>query len=261
MPETGLPLKSYHLFQHRGRHYCLNVDEMQAQALSKPETSLLESCSAAPDAQLSTEQITLLQKLRLWGDDAKQTQPKPLEPATAPLPVISLTLILTEECNLGCVYCYGQENNTGRMSQATALRAIDWFVGQAGNVQDLNVTFFGGEPLLMFPLMKKVADYALAKAKAASKEIAFQITTNGTLLDEEIIDFLKEYQVRVLVSLDGPKEIHDAQRPFPDGRGSYDLLLPKIQKLLAAIPQAVAHAVIFPLLLQKTSRSPMLGLT
>ena len=92
--------------------------------------------------------------------------------------------------------------------------------------------------------MKAVVAYAETRVQEIGKQVEFHTTTNATLLDDEQIAFIKEHQLRVLVSLDGPKEVQDAQRPYANGQGSYDFIVPKIKKLLAAVPETAGHAVL-----------------
>jgi uncharacterized protein len=130
------------------------------------------------------------------------------------------------------------------MSEATAFQAVDWLLARSGPMKQVQIGFFGGEPLLRFPLMKAVVAYARRQAAVAGKRVDFHVTTNGTLLDEEKVSFIKDEKLSVMVSFDGPREIQDAQRPFADGRGSYDAILPGVRRLLAAVPKVQGHAVL-----------------
>ena len=138
----------------------------------------------------------------------------------------------------------GTYGGGGNMNQKTAFQAVDWLIEQSGKKKKIHVGFFGGEPFLAFPLMQEVTEYAGKKAREADKTVEFSVTTNATLLDDEKIAFIKEHDISVLISLDGPKEIQDAQRPFADGRSSYDVAVPKIKKLLKTCPKIEGHAVI-----------------
>ena len=106
------------------------------------------------------------------------------------------------------------------------------------------MSFFGGEPFLNFPMMKAVTEYSRRRVQEVDKAVDFLVTTNATLMDDEKIAFIKEHRISVMVSLDGPREIQDTQRPFADGKGSYDVIVPKIRKLLEKCPETPAHAVI-----------------
>jgi uncharacterized protein len=158
---------------------------------------------------------------------------------TAPLDIPLKTLILhvAESCNLRCRYCYHAEKENGQgpqrqMSRDVAVRAVDFLFERSGGLEDLVLVFFGGEPLLNFETMRCVAEVAQEKATAAGKRVHFALTTNGTLLTPEIVDFLEEKDVSVTVSLDGFQEIHDRYRRFPDGRPSYGVILPRVSHLI-----------------------------
>jgi uncharacterized protein len=129
------------------------------------------------------------------------------------------------------------------MEEKAAFQAVDWLIEQSGKMKKIHLGFFGGEPFLKFPLMKAVVEYAEKRVKEVEKEIDFHCTTNATLLDDEQIAFIKEHSILVLISIDGPREVHDAQRPFANGKGSYDSIVPKIKKLLAVLPDTPGHAV------------------
>ncbi|HEX7524646.1 MAG TPA: radical SAM protein, partial [Candidatus Deferrimicrobium sp.] len=171
--------------------------------------------------------------------------------AHPPLRLRSLVLMLTTSCNLACRYCYEDReegcsspaggggapremsleslrrgvaylldhDGQGRPSAAAGREATGSFAAAAGKV---SVTFFGGEPLLRFPLIQAAVGEARRMASERRKEISFSITTNGTLLTREIAVFLKENGISVCLSIDGPREIHDRNRPYASGRGSYE---------------------------------------
>ena len=141
-----------------------------------------------------------------------------------------LILGITEKCNLNCSYCcysghfVGQRTHSQRsMSWETAQQAIKYYIehDQAGD-GSCPISFYGGEPLLEFPLIKKCVDYATEKAKELGKTPRFAISTNGTLLSDEVCDYLVEHEFLVMVSLDGPKVSHDRYRVYPNGEGSFD---------------------------------------
>jgi len=156
-----------------------------------------------------------------------------------PVPLDTLVLHITDSCNLACAYCY--ESSQGRpsekrevMSYEVARRAVDFLFERAGNLEKLVLVFFGGEPLLNFKLIEPLVEYAGNKASLNQKKITFSITTNGTRLTPEIIQFIVQNQICVTVSIDGPEEVHDLYRRFPDGSPSYNMILPNIRNLLRA---------------------------
>lgn len=120
------------------------------------------------------------------------------------------------------------------MSEETARRAIDFLVENSGRRRNLEVDFFGGEPLLNFDVVKKTVAYARSIEKEHGKNFRFTLTTNGMLIDDEVIDFVNRECDNVVLSLDGRKEIHDAERKTTDDKGSYDTIVPLFQKLVRA---------------------------
>lgn len=240
-------IKPYHLVQHQGSWQLINVEGMFAEPIDEAAASMLARIAAEPVMQLEPYMQEQLGKLGLLtageGQAAKAKQAK----KTEAYPVINISLFLTQSCNLNCVYCYGDGGGYGTggsMEEQTAFQAVDWLLAQAGKIKKLHIGFFGGEPFLNFSLMKEVVDYAEKKVQEIDKQVAFHTTTNATLLDDEKIAFIKEHQINVLISFDGPKEIQDVQRPYANGEGSYDATVPKIKKLLAALPETPGHAVL-----------------
>jgi len=150
--------------------------------------------------------------------------------------VSALTLQVTQQCNLRCEYCVysGGYHNRGhannRMSRETALKAIDFLFTHSKDAKRLNIGFYGGEPLLEFKLIKECMEYAVKKSEG--RLLTFGITTNGTLLNDEIADFFEKHDVAVLISLDGPKEIHDKNRKQNiSGCGSFDTIMENLGRL------------------------------
>ncbi len=153
-------------------------------------------------------------------------------------PLSSLCLMLAEDCNLRCDYCFvtgGQPKRTGRrMTADTARAAVDFLLARAGGMESLHLSFFGGEPLLNFPVLAETTRYALQRAKEEGKSFQFNITTNGTIFNNAILDFLAAHlDVSLLVSLDGGAEIHDRHRRFFDGKGSFGVASSALWTLLA----------------------------
>ncbi|PWU08815.1 MAG: quinohemoprotein amine dehydrogenase maturation protein [Terriglobia bacterium] len=171
-----------------------------------------------------------------YGDRAVE------QPAVPQLtfPLQRIVLNVTNQCNLACGYCYEYsadkitktDGKPKYMDLQVAESAIDMLIRESAQRPKIHVTFFGGETLLNFPLLRAAADYATRKSAEAGKHVDFSLTTNATLLTEEVIDFLSDYRVGVTVSIDGDRELHDRMRIFHDGRGSYEVILPKIKMLL-----------------------------
>ena len=174
----------------------------------------------------------------ILSGELKQAFPRLPEPD---FPLQRIVLNTTNQCNLACGYCYEYsedkiaqtKDKPKYMSEEVAQAAIDTLIRESAGRPLLHVTFFGGETLLNFPLMRSSVLYARRKAKEVGKEVDFSLTTNATLLTEEIADFLAENRIGVTVSIDGDKELHDRMRTFHNGKGSYDIIAPKIKMLLA----------------------------
>lgn len=147
-------------------------------------------------------------------------------------PITKMELFLTEACNLQCNYCFVATKKTyKRMSKEVAQRAIDFLMKESRNEKEVSITFFGGEPLLIFPLMKFVAEYTTEKASQLGKEVKFACTTNATLLTEEHLRFAQQYGFLYLLSIDGVKEVHDKYRVKANGQGSFDDIMKKLPML------------------------------
>jgi uncharacterized protein len=155
-------------------------------------------------------------------------------------PLQRVVLNITNQCNLACTYCY--EYSADRIAQTAgkpkymqaeiAEASVEMLLHESGGRPNIHVTFFGGETLLNFPVMRTTVEYARRRAAELGKQIEFSLTTNATLLNEEIIEFLSENRVGVTVSIDGDRELNDSQRVFHNGKGSYDVIVPNIKKLL-----------------------------
>jgi uncharacterized protein len=156
------------------------------------------------------------------------------------IPLQTLVLNVTSKCNLACTYCYeyGEDRIVDEgtkprfMDEATATKSIDFMFAESGDSRIVHLTFFGGETLLNFRMLQKALAYANEKAAQLGKEVDVSLTTNATLLREEVIDWLVANRVGVTVSIDGPREQQDRFRVFKNGLGSYDVVLPRIRMLL-----------------------------
>jgi uncharacterized protein len=163
------------------------------------------------------------------------------EPLPESFPLQTIVLNVTNQCNLSCQYCYefGEdkvatpEGKPKFMAWETAKSSVDYLFAESQGRKSVHITFFGGETLMNFPLLKQVVTYARSQAQELKVNIDFSLTTNATLLSPTIIEYLAENAIGVTVSMDGPKEMQDKFRVFSNGRGSYDIIKPKVQNLLA----------------------------
>jgi len=155
-------------------------------------------------------------------------QPEPERALTTPV-VKSLCLHLAHDCNLRCAYCFGSGGGfggeRGLMSETVAKAAIDFLLQSMGSRRHGEVDFFGGEPLLNFPVLEAAMAYARFRQREAGKELRFTLTTNGVLLTPAIREYLNREQISLVLSLDGRPEVHDRMRQYADGSGSYQEVL------------------------------------
>ncbi|HLJ45308.1 MAG TPA: quinohemoprotein amine dehydrogenase maturation protein [Bryobacteraceae bacterium] len=214
------------------------LDELGARPV--PEAELRQKLSNRFPADELVQTISELRRVRAISENGVPKAPKQMPPENFPL--TTMVLNVTNQCNLSCTYCYeyGEDKivdtENGKkpkfMNEATARESVDFLFRQGALNRAVHLTFFGGETLLNFPVLKSTVAYARRKAEELGKQIDFSLTTNATLLRPEIIEWLVDNQIGVTISIDGPKEMQDQFRIFKSGVGSYDIVAPKIRELL-----------------------------
>lgn len=149
--------------------------------------------------------------------------------------VKALCLHIAHDCNLACQYCFAEEGEYhGRralMSFEVGKKALDFLVANSGSRVNLEVDFFGGEPLMNWQVVKDLVAYGRSLEEPYNKKFRFTLTTNGVLLNDEVLEFANKEMANIVLSIDGRKEVHDKMRPFRGGQGSYDMIVPKFQKV------------------------------
>ena len=151
-------------------------------------------------------------------------------------PIKAMCLHVAHDCNLRCKYCFASTGDFGGgrklLDEETGKQAIDFLLKYSYGRKNLELDFFGGEPLMNFDVVKAVVEYARSKEAEHGKNFRFTITTNGVLLDDDKIDYINREMSNVVLSIDGRKEINDLLRPTPNGSGSYDVIVPHYQRLV-----------------------------
>jgi uncharacterized protein len=244
----------FHAFEGGGQNYLYLVPSAAIFALEDLSGAVLELLK---DRELTREQIIGELLARGYAspsieetlDELHQAhaialgegfvEPR-LESPQQPFPLQTIVMNVTNQCNLSCSYCYeyGEdriatpEGKTKFMSEETARSTVEFLLNQSPGRRMVHLTFFGGETLLNFKVVKSTIEYARTRAAEMGKYIDFSMTTNATMLTSEIISFLAENNVGVTVSIDGPKESNDRFRVFHNGKGSYDVIAPKIKELV-----------------------------
>ena len=244
----NVTLKEYHIVERNGEHCLFRVRDMAALPISKTLAETFLHIMPGPGVLIPDAVMQTLRACGLPVDEASEAAAPAAPVKLATRPVVNIFLFLAQACNMHCVYCYGNAGEYGHrgvMSEETALASVEWLMENSLDAKKIYVTFFGGEPLLKFPLMKQVIAYAKEQAATRGKDVKFNLTTNATLLTNKVITFLKAEQINPLISFDGPAEIQNRQRPFKNGRGSYNRVYANVQKLRAVISNLTARATVY----------------
>ena len=246
-------LGEFHRFQAAGANFLYLVPAGAIFAVDQAVGKLIDSLSASP-----LPHSQLVQNLQAQGIEqdaaeelvaemyhanvivAEDSTPEKPQALPEVFPIQTLVMNLTNQCNLSCQYCYEfgadkvatPEGKPKFMDFETAKASVDFLLAESGDRRSIHITFFGGETLMNYALLKQVVAYASERAREQKRNVDFSLTTNATLLTPAIIEFLSENHIGVTVSMDGPKEMHDRLRVFANGRGSYDIIEPRVRALI-----------------------------
>ena len=253
---TALRAGDHHRFEAAGKPFVYLAPSAAVFALDEVSDAVMRAVEQRPfsreelTARLGTafgpervrESVDDLMAVRAVSEVAARAAKTPRVIPLKPFPLTTMVLNVTNPCNLSCTYCYEYgadkivDTENGKkpkfMTEETARQSVDFMFREAGDNRVVHLTFFGGETLMNFPVLRKTVAYARQRAQAVGKQVDFSLTTNATLLRPEIVDFLVDNDVGVTISVDGPKDIQDKFRVFHNGGGSYDLVAPKIRELL-----------------------------
>ena len=181
--------------------------------------------------------VSLKNEGKLFAPDTFEPMAGKLKEKTSGV-VKALCLHIAHTCNLNCEYCFASQGKykgeRAVMSFEVGKRALDWLIENSGSRKNLEVDFFGGEPLMNFEVVKRLVAYARSIEKEKGKNFRFTLTTNGLLIDDDVIEFANNEMSKVVLSFDGRKQIHDRFRVDYNGNGSFDKIVPKFQKLVKA---------------------------
>lgn len=245
-----------HTFTALGCHLAVDVnsgavhvlDKLCCDLLALTEGPLGEHCPKQLMEQLpqydpaeleeAWQELRGLQEQGLLYSDDSYIDPEAAMALPKAAVVKALCLHVSHDCNLRCKYCFAStgDYHTGHrmnMDFDTAKAAIDWVVAKSGKRRNIEVDFFGGEPLMAMDVVKKTVEYARSLEKEHDKCFRFTITTNGVLLNDENIEYINREMSNVVLSLDGRPGVNDNMRKTVNGKGSYDVIVPKFQKLVA----------------------------
>lgn len=210
------------------------IDQSQPESYARDEiVSALSGKYGKEEVEEAVDEVqTLIDEESLFTKDTYENYIMDFK--KRPTVVKALCLHIAHDCNLACQYCFAEEGEYhGRralMSFEVGKKALDFLIANSGNRRNLEVDFFGGEPLMNWQVVKDLVAYGREQEKLHDKNFRFTLTTNGVLLNDEIMEFCNKEMANVVLSIDGRKEVHDKMRPFRKGAGSYDLIVPKFQK-------------------------------
>ena len=215
-----------------GRYECASREEILAELAEKYTDIPAEELSECYD-----QVAALAAEGQLFAPDTFEPAAGKLKEKTAGV-VKALCLHIAHTCNLNCAYCFASQGkyhgDRAVMSFEVGKRALDFLIENSGSRRNLEVDFFGGEPLMNFDVVKELVAYARSVEKEKGKNFRFTLTTNGLLIDDDVIEFANRECANVVLSLDGRREIHDRYRVDYAGNGSFDRIVPKFQKLVEA---------------------------
>ena len=238
-----------HLYKNNGYDICLDVnsgsvhviddltyDVLQGMDHGKSADEIQEELSDRYDTADISEAISECDMLKrqgmLFSEDSYRGAIEHF--AERPTVVKALCLQIAHDCNLACRYCFADEGEyhgkRGLMSYVVGRKALDFLIRNSGNRHNLEVDFFGGEPTMNWQVVKDLVAYGRSREKECNKKFRFTLTTNGVLVNDEIMDFCDREMGNVVMSVDGRKSVHDYMRPFRGGKGSYDLIIPKFRE-------------------------------
>ncbi len=239
-----------HKFVQGGEHYVIDVNSGTVHIVDKLVYDILD------DKKLEEKQIVINRLKNVYKqeeieeayDEIKELMEQEvlyskdlyediaLNSNKTPSYIKALCLNVAHDCNLRCKYCFADEGDykgcRELMSAEIAKKAIDFVIKKSGPRKNIEVDWFGGEPLMALNVIKEVMEYTKEQEKIHNKNIRFTMTTNATLLNDEIMDYLDKNMGNIILSIDGRKEVNDKVRVRVDGTGSYDSILPKIKKMV-----------------------------
>jgi uncharacterized protein len=251
-----IALRDFHAFEAHGARFLYMVPSAGIFRMDETGSAILDVLARGPrdtdglvgelagrfDVDTILATLEELAEIRAVGDVNAPREQVPNDLPPADFPLNTMVLNVTNKCNLACTYCYEYgddkivDTQYGKqpkfMAEDTAEESVEFLLTESKGQEVAHLTFFGGETLLNFPVLQKTVAYARRRAAEEGKRIEFSLTTNATLLKPDVIEWLAENHIGVTISIDGPKPVQDGLRVFHNGKGTYDVVLPKIKELL-----------------------------
>jgi uncharacterized protein len=255
-------LTRIHKFEANGSRYIFDPETFLVGELDSVSTAIAEALKEGEQTKEDIEKkliskfnkkaigeaIAELKQVGVISSGVFRTKKRVSRHATVTPEIHSLTFHVANDCNLRCSYCYGSGGSYGEerclMDWQIARESVDFLVRNSNSRKELSIAFFGGEPLLNFPVIEKTVGYCKTMEKESDKRFSYSLTTNGTLFRKENVEFMKLNRFSILVSLDGTKKIHDRYRVFASGKGSYDVIVKKLKEFFD--PESVSVRCTLP---------------
>ena len=248
----GYRLSEIHMFKMKNVKFLFDVSTLNLYEIDDNCFSFIENLTSE-DEKIEVGDSDLINSLieigilktsetdTVFEENKKNFEERQIE-------INNIVLEMSNDCNLNCKYCYGDGGTYGRkrefMSFETAKKAIDMFIKNKATTRKFGITFFGGEPLMNFAVMKQIVEYCKGIYERDNIEVSFSMTTNGTILTDEIYNFIIKNNIFITISIDGDKEIHDSYRKTINGKGSFDIINPNLKRLVNGKARMNARATI-----------------
>lgn len=253
-----------HYFEQKGKYFVFDINTCETMEINDITFNVLQMYGIKNEDDIINELVSrysendikdVLSEINLMLKEGyfspyKEPQHRLITPSDIELShPLEMVMLVSQQCNMGCKYCFagqGEYGQKGKMTEDTALRAVDYFLERSEEKkQRMHINFFGGEPLLNFPVIQKTAEYVEEAGRKKGIRISMGITTNGTILNDQILECLKKHYITVVVSIDGPKDIHDRWRKFRNHKGTYDTIVKNVRIMNEYLPKkAIARVTI-----------------
>jgi uncharacterized protein len=239
------------------KHSSWNYKILGEQSISKSRHKLIDTILKSFEKRMNKGEFTTITDVHNFLVDSSKLEDKDAKFIISLIigrfhqkiipPITKLELFLTENCNLRCEYCFVKgKNRYNKMTEKIGKKAIDLLFKESKEEKDLEILFFGGEPLLELKLIKIITEYSEEMARQFDKSVAFSMTTNGILFSDDSLNYCRKHKIIFLLSVDGNRETHDRFRKIPSGKGSFDLIESKISTLKKYQPWLGARVTVHP---------------
>ena len=253
MPENKFFISETKIFVRKDTIALLEINSGRVFKIDEPTKQIILEIKKSGNVEKNSDEATAeiieeLKSAKLISDHEIKTHFIESEKDDDLRELRAMDLLIAQSCNMSCKYCFADEGaycgNKGLMSWEIAKKSIDFFIENSGKNKELNVAFFGGEPLMNVPVIKKVVEYSRKKTLDTDKLITFGVSTNGTLLEPELIEYFKVNRVNVQISIDGGPDSQNLNRPLVGNLPSYDVVINKAETLFREKWKITARATV-----------------